>query len=437
MKHNLNKRMSANPNPATVKCTIHTHQDAKSLEQVKAVYRILSNKRDTSIQGAAGTGKTTLIKLLSERLKVTSKGRRDVIVLGTTGVASDINRGMTVHRFLSRKHKLCKPNSIVVIDEVSMMNTDLANKVWKWRRWHRERKHGDITLVFMGDMQQLPPVEGFPFYTSAYYQNLMKLGALNSVVLTKQHRIKDDRLHAIVNDIREIKWTPRLDEVFYGHYERSVMNSRRKLHVCGRNADVDAINKESFERSVPFPITIKGVTVGLGCPVMVTENITREGRLVAPNGMIGTVDGIDGDNKWVSVRRDDDRSKVIKIPLLKHRKVVHGNEKVVMPLKLAYAITVHKLQGATIKNRQLVIDFDNAGVWQIEQLYVLFTRCEYLDQLEITCKNIERIKRLFDPPKDKVARADLQQRVAYLDQLRKMAGHQTDKFMEDKEFITL
>lgn len=399
----------------------HTDPNSRSYEQRRALRRIRAYPRkDVLIQGYAGTGKSYLINLLRTLFPRDKNGKREIKIILTaiTGKAADLIKGNTTHRFL-KQDKMYGDGWILVIDEVSMMDTKLFDKVWKWREDHYKSGYGFVRIVLVGDVTQLPPVEGDPFYASPRIKAELANDRMISVVLKRQQRVKkdakDDTYDKFIASVRNREWNDNVAEIFRGHYDKCDQDGIRKLYVCGTRDAVHKLNMKMLSEKIPemFHHTIKGVTFGINAPVMVTENINVDNELVAHNGMMGRVTEVDEDNKWVKIVRDQ-TFEIVKIPIVKHAAHIHGNSRSVLPIELAYAITVHKLQGTTMKNVILSVDFDNVHFWEMEQLIVLVTRNEELKFLDMKCTKINKIKHLFEQRPSKVREAFLR----YIDEVQ-------------------
>ncbi len=171
----------------------------------KDALELIENSKYTAIflTGKAGTGKSTVLKMI--------KGRK--VFTALTGLAASLIGGKTLHSFLSmgpntkkanyyRAGNVLKQIDYLIIDEVSMMNTHLFEEVIKTMQ--KCKYAGKLILV--GDFKQLPCVQGEPCYTS-YQWRLIK-----EVALTTCHRQDDESFISILNDIRDSKITKRLND---------------------------------------------------------------------------------------------------------------------------------------------------------------------------------------------------------------------------------
>ena len=375
------------------------------------------------LTGRAGTGKTTLLKQFLER-----NGQKTVI-LAPTGVAAMNVGGQTIHSFFKfpprlldagdvkrlRNAKLVKAIDTMVIDEISMVRADMLDAIDRSLKLNRgsKRPFGGVRMILSGDLHQLPPVvqnDEAPIleetYGGAYFHRAeaFQTGDFSLVALKHVFRQRDPAFLDLLNSLRNGRVTETdqqlLEELVS---ERSSIdasdthvvltpnnaaayriNQARLAEIGGEPHIFEAnIDGEFDNRSQPTEAELE---LKAGARVMIIKN-DPEGRWV--NGSIGHVEGFDDDGVLVSLEGEVHR--ISPAVWEKYRYALEpGSEKVSrsvigsfkqLPLRLAYAVTIHKAQGLTLP--KVYIDFDN-GMFAHGQAYVAFSRAQTLDGLELS-----------------------------------------------------
>ena len=404
----------------------------------KALDLLEGTESNVFITGKAGTGKSTL---LDHFRKITQK---KVVVLAPTGVAALNVGGETVHSFFRFKpnvtlKKIKKlrtkknyPNiykelDTIIIDEVSMVRSDLLDCVDRFMRLNgkeKDKPFGGAQMAFIGDLYQLPPVvtshekEIFRSHYKSQYFFDSKVFAefrMEFVELEKVYRQKDPVFVEVLNAFRN---NTVLDE----HIE--LMNSRVKhvtgpekdfqLYLTTTNAMAEEINirklEESGGRETEFEADLSGEIDEKSMPtgkrlrlkenaqVMLLNNDTY-GRWV--NGSIGKITSI-GKNSIV-VQFEDGREEIVAPHTWEifHYSYDAGKgtiqsdvvgDFVQLPVKLAWAITIHKSQGLTFDD--VIIDVGR-GTFAHGQLYVALSRCRTLNGI-ILAKPVKKQHVIMD-----------------------------------------
>lgn len=390
----------------------------------KAVQLMEDAGEGVFVTGKAGTGKSTLL----EYYKATTK--RNIVVLAPTGVAAVNIGGQTIHSFFKfrpnitvelakktatnlRKTKLgeiFQKISTIVIDEVSMVRADLLDCIDQFLRTVRKRKmvpFGGVKMVFIGDLYQLPPVvtnqekeifEGH--YESPYFfsAKVFKEIKMQFVELEKIYRQNEDKFISILNGIRnnsiseeEIKI---LNERYFEDFE--ITDNDFYVYLTTVNSTAAEINKYklaqlpgelySFEgakegefddKSIPgeFRLDLKE-----GAQVMLLNN-DGAGRWI--NGTIGEVISISNEEVQVLLPNGNVESVFAytwelynyKLDDAKKIKTEVIGTFTQFPLKLAWAITIHKSQGKTFN--KIILDLSR-GTFAAGQAYVALSRCKTL-----------------------------------------------------------
>ena len=386
------------------------------------------------LTGKAGTGKTTFLRYI---IQTTSKR---TVVLAPTGVAAINAGGSTIHSFfqlplcpylpdvkelvteyqMPERHKSLKKERIkiirtldlLIIDEISMVRADLLDAVDMTLRKYRrnDRPFGGVQLLMIGDAQQLSPVVReserqyiSQVYRSPYFFHSKALQQLSYVTieLQKVHRQQDQDFVKILNSIRENNPTPDILQA---------LNSRVKayegdddvIRLTTHNAQADKVNESKLEAlpgdAVTFGADITGefpensypadevLTLKKGAQVMFIRNDSDAGFY---NGKIGKVTDISA-NGQVTVTDSDGMGIIVEPAEWTNSQYILNDESgeieqsVVgtfrqLPLRIAWAITIHKSQGLTFD--KVIIDAGSA--FAFGQVYVALSRCRTLEGISL------------------------------------------------------
>ncbi len=383
------------------------------------------------LTGKAGTGKTTFLSTLQRELD------KRMVITAPTGVAAINAGGVTLHSFFQRPLGPYVPGSIaeerhnirrekvnimrnldlLVIDEISMVRADLLDSIdGVLRRYRRNQlPFGGVQLLMIGDIYQLPPVVGErdwqilrEHYTTPYFfsSQALRSSEMLTIEFTRIFRQKDDRFISLLNRVRE----NRVDDA-----DLQLLNSRYRsqpeidgaITLCSHNSMAEGINEKrltalvgrsrsySAEVSGEFPEstwpTAETLHLKVGAQVMFVRNDTSQEKLFY-NGKIGQVVWLDSDSVGVFCEEDN---RKIEVKAARWENVEYAlNEQTMeldrnaignfrqLPLKLAWAITIHKSQGLTFD--QVVIDAQAA--FAHGQTYVALSRCRSLEGLTLASR---------------------------------------------------
>lgn len=388
-------------------------------------------KSDASlfITGKAGTGKSTLLQLFR------NSTRKKTAVLAPTGVAALNVQGQTIHSFFgfppriitpsetkqktSRKDllRLYKSLQVIIIDEISMVRADMLDGIDRFLRINREnfRPFGGVQMVFFGDLFQLPPVVTRDPLEAAYFRDYYESPyffsskifkdpdfQLDTLELRKVYRQESRHFLRLLEAVRLNKLDfDDLDDL-NERCQPDLLPVEHHITLSARNATADRINQKELNAldapEFEFHAAVKGIfdpalypadlalRLRKGAQVMFIRNDIEERKFV--NGTIGTVVKLDSETIVVETEEFGNKKTKIEVPkveweIIRYRPGVSGNiETEVMgsftqyPLKLAWAITIHKSQGKTFD--RVTIDL-GGGAFEHGQLYVALSRCRTLE----------------------------------------------------------
>lgn len=386
------------------------------------------------LTGKAGTGKTTFLRRLKER------SPKRMIVVAPTGVAAINAGGVTIHsffqfplapyvpgssfntkderfRFSKEKKRIIRTLDLLVIDEISMVRADLLDQIDAVLRLHKDRNRpfGGVQLLMIGDLSQLAPVARESdwtllreYYTTPYFFGSKALQQTKHVTIELQHvyRQTDTTFVDILNEVRENRLTANGLAMLNSRYckEEKVLNSEGVIRLTTHNLTANNYNEQrmdslkgkryTYEAEITgtFPESSypaeKTLELKKGCQVMFLKNDTQGARYY--NGKLGIITSLDDDH--IKVRGLDDDTEVEVTPDIwtNARYVIDKESKEIReeidgefrqyPLRLAWAITVHKSQGLTFD--RAVIDVNAA--FAAGQVYVALSRLRSLEGLLLT-----------------------------------------------------
>jgi ATP-dependent exoDNAse (exonuclease V) alpha subunit len=410
------------------------------------------------ITGKAGTGKSTLLEYFKENTE------KKIVVLAPTGVAALNVGGSTLHSFFRlpprplhhkeikvvspKRRKLYQSVDTIIIDEVSMVRADLMDVIDRFMRLNgktRKKPFGGAQMIFIGDLFQLPPVVSgdeeaklfsttysSPFFFSAKVFDEI---ALEYVELTKVFRHKEQEFIQLLNSIRNNQAAyseiQRINQRYQPQFELDIKDYYVTLTTTNNIAS--QINTAQLEKLSKPLRQFEGETKGKfdkgafptdlvlslkeGAQVMFVKN-DNEGRWV--NGTLGQIKKIKRDE--IQVETQDKRTYTVKpvkweIPSYKFdEKTQMVTTEVIgsftqYPLKLAWAITIHKSQGKQFD--KVIIDL-GWGAFAHGQLYVALSRCKTLEGLilksQVRPKDVivdSRVNAFFSSPKQAISTGDL------------------------------
>lgn len=355
----------------------------RTLRQAQALTVLLSG-RSSFLTGAPGAGKSYVLR---EFVSLARGRGANVAVTASTGIAATHVGGVTIHswssigvrerlssqdigRIQSRpstQHRY-RNTDILVIDEISMLSGDFLSMFDGLARRIREddRPFGGMQVVLVGDMLQLPPVTRNGV-EPVFAHQAECWSALDPEILylTEQHRQDEDELLDLLQGVRDGELSERHGALLARKIQESTSAHPDTLRLHTHNVDVDLINQNRLQQlpgeTVRFAMTTRGDRTGVEhlvrgvlAPEVLELKIGAEVMFVANaqnreyfNGTQGQV--VDFDKGMPVVRLRDGRSRRVELHSWKiDSDELPAAEITQLPLRLAWAITVHKSQGMSL-----------------------------------------------------------------------------------------
>lgn len=384
------------------------------------------------LTGKAGTGKTTFLRRLREQTA------KRMVVLAPTGIAAINAGGVTIHSFLqlpfgpyvpntpfsNNQYKMSKQRKrlissldLIVIDEISMVRADLLDLMDMALRHYRNPAlpFGGVQLLMIGDLQQLSPVVreddwallsqhyASPFFFSAH---ALRTTPFVTVELKKVYRQQDDHFIQLLNNVREGQadtatlaalnaryipdFRPPSTETYVRlmthNYQADLFNERQLTQLPSLAHTYTCSTSGIFPES-SYPAAAQ-LVLKIGAQVMFVKN-DSSGQHRYFNGMLGEVIDLDDDTvtvqpqeglpievgkeQWTNARYQlNEQTKEIE-------EVIEGTFEQI-PLRTAWAITIHKSQGLTFEHAII----DASAAFAHGQTYVALSRCRTLEGLVLS-----------------------------------------------------
>lgn len=408
-----------------------------------AVQYVFHTDKTVFLTGKAGTGKTTFLRYVRAHCP------KKMAVVAPTGVAAINAGGVTIHslfqlpfgsyvadypvewglnqeinnfrtltsglRLNNIKRQLIQELELLIVDEVSMLRSDLLDAIDAVLRWVRGKEHlpfGGVQLLFIGDLYQLPPVVSreewavlSPYYTSPFFfdARVFATHPMLHLELRTIYRQQDEEFIELLNNIRNNcadEQDMRLLEEHY-HPNFSPNTADGYILLTTHNAKADVVNRQELEKlATPihyFEATVKGdfnervypvdkrMALRVGAQVMFVKNDKGENRRYY-NGKIATITRIEPDKIFVALDEhtelelEQETWRNVNFSYNKEKDEIEEEELgsfVQYPIRLAWAITIHKSQGLTFEKAIV----DAGASFAPGQVYVALSRLTSLDGL--------------------------------------------------------
>ena len=382
------------------------------------------------LTGKAGTGKTTFLRRLREHTP------KRMVVLAPTGIAAINAGGVTIHsffqlsfapfvpdttlnsaqmhyRFNKEKRNIIRSMDLLVIDEISMVRADLLDAVDATLRRYRDREKpfGGVQLLMIGDLQQLAPVVKDSewellrrYYETPYFfaSHALRETVYMTIELEKVYRQSDTYFLSLLNKIRENKADDEVLNALNKRYQRGFQPSKEEgyIRLTTHNNQAQQVNDRELAslpgKAYSFRAEVKDefpeysypadevLTVKEGAQIMFLKNdVSSEKRYY--NGMIGEVVTVNETGMFVRGKDSEHEFQLLQEEWGNYKYVLNEETKEITeeiagvfrqyPIRLAWAITIHKSQGLTFE--RAIIDARNS--FAHGQTYVALSRCKTLE----------------------------------------------------------
>jgi len=386
------------------------------MKQITAL-NLLKSGQNIFITGSAGTGKTYLLNQYIQYLK-----ERQIYptIVAPTGIAASHLKGQTIHSFFALgirdtvvdngyvefllnksylKSRFAKLK-VLIIDEVSMVSPEIFSSMDKILRAFKNNPlpFGGVQVVISGDFFQLPPVSReFKEKRFAWQSPVWKSLELKSCYLQEKFRQDDERLIEILDEIRTGNISEKSREMLDSRYMKVLDSDFIPTKLYTHNVDVDRINLEELNKLEGQPQVFKYSSKGstrniekIFKTAMVLEELTLKKDAVVifiknnpekfyVNGTTGVVMGFDGDIPIVKTSTGQKIRVVAEDWTIENEAGESIATVSQIPLRLAWAITIHKSQGMTLDSAEI----DLSKTFEVGQGYVALSRIKSIEGLRL------------------------------------------------------
>ena len=382
------------------------------------------------LTGKAGTGKTTFLRRLKEQ------SPKRMVILAPTGIAAINAGGVTIHsffqlsfapfvpettfnssqthyRFSKEKRNIIRSMDLLVIDEISMVRADLLDAIDSALRRYRDREKpfGGVQLLMIGDLQQLAPVVKENewemlknYYETPYFfaSRALRETVYMTIELKTVYRQSDTFFLSLLNKIRENQaddevlnelnrryqpgFRPRKEEGYIRltthNYQAQKVNANELASLPGQTYSFRAEIDGTFPEYL-YPAD-EVLTIKAGAQIMFLKNDPSSEKRYY-NGMIGEVAAVNDAGMIVRGKDNGDEFQLLPEEWGNYKYVLNEETKEITeeiegtfrqyPIRLAWAITIHKSQGLTFE--RAIIDARNS--FAHGQTYVALSRCKTLE----------------------------------------------------------
>jgi uncharacterized protein YpbB len=407
--------------------------ETKTNEELRIAWDFVEHTgRSIFLTGKAGTGKTTFLKTVVEQSK------KRTIVVAPTGVAAINAGGMTIHSFFQlpftpyvpnariqskfdfgkEKRRIIASLDLLIIDEISMVRSDLLDAIDSVLRRYRDhyKPFGGVQLLMIGDLQQLTPVvtpedEALlkPYYDTPYFFGSKALQQIEyvTILLSQVFRQEDKAFLDVLNHIREAHPTTNDIATLNQRCQPAFIPKQGEgyIRLTTHNYLADNYNENELKKlpghSYTFQAQIEGnfpeysyptsevLTLKEGAQVMFVKN-DPSGEHRYYNGRIGEIVEISENRVCVLCAGDAEGIEVEPLEWENAQYQLNPETRVIeskvqgtfrqLPLRLAWAITIHKSQGLTFE--RAIIDANLS--FAPGQVYVALSRCKTLEGMVLS-----------------------------------------------------
>ncbi len=359
----------------------------------KEALAILKLGHNVLLTGPAGSGKTYLLNQYVDHLRRRKIG---VAITASTGIAATHIGGRTIHSWvgigikddLSKKDiqaltkksylkKQFKKTEVLIIDEISMLHAHRLDMIDKVCQAFKKNflPFGGIQIVMSGDFFQLPPISpGRGEAEFVYKSNVWKEMDLHVCYLSEQHRQNDEKMIQVLKSLRENAVDIETVKLLRNRMNQKTKTKVRPVRLFTHNVDVDAINNTELQKinAPEFSYCMTGdgekklvealkknclapeeLVLKKGALVMFVKNKFKDERVIYVNGSMGIVADFD-DNGFPIVHLNSGEDVLV----APDSWTIDSEDKILakinqIPLRLAWAITVHKSQGMTLEAAEI------------------------------------------------------------------------------------